>query len=94
MEFCTNDSILNTIDSTTEVKVSQEFALRIYKENGELKTVLTTRLGLKCNEGGVFETDLSQYNGLKFTLYNITTQKEVKSGIIGEQKSEPADAGE
>ncbi len=71
-----------------------EFALRIYKDNGELKTVLTTRLGLRCNEGGVFETDLSAFNGLKFVLFNITTQKEVKSGVIGEKPAEPKDAGE
>lgn len=65
-----------------------QYALRIYKDNGELQTAFSTRTGLKLDEKFQIQNDLSEHNGKKFVLFDITEQKEISTGIIGKIENE------
>lgn len=61
----------------------KNLALRLYREDNILSTVITNRTGLKVNEAtGEVDNDLSHYNGKTFILFDIDTQKEIGKGII------------
>ena len=84
--------------------MEKQYALRIYKTQNELLTVVTTRTGLIVNEAAgevaypvtTFEKQKNgkvnevQSNGLlpfigkEFILFDITSQKEITSGVVTE----------
>lgn len=60
------------------------YALKLYKNGKHIKT-LTTRTGLSV-ENGKIKSDLKEYNGYDYELFDIMEQKTVGKGVIGKDK--------